>query len=348
MQEVEGFINGTWNYTELKGDTGPLVYPAGFVYIYSIFYFITSHGTNIRLAQYIFAILYLLTLMEIIYIYHKLAKAPPYVLVFMCLFSYRVHSIFILRCFNDPVAILLLYFSIIFFFNHKWSVGCLIFSFAVSVKMNILLFAPGLFLLLLEACGWMGTMKNLLICAATQVVLAIPFLYENPVGYINQSFELGRQFKYEWTVNLRFLWEDAFLHRGFHITLLVLHLSSLALFAWNKWQMKNVLKGHSSGVLSCQRIATLMFTSNFIGMCFARSLHYQFYVWYYHTLPYLLWLTTFSPVWKLLILGIIEMCWNTFPSTVLSSVTLQVCHAVLLIALWIGSAKSPPTADKDV
>jgi alpha-1,3-mannosyltransferase len=25
MQEVEGFINGTLNYYELKGDTGPLV-----------------------------------------------------------------------------------------------------------------------------------------------------------------------------------------------------------------------------------------------------------------------------------------------------------------------------------
>ena len=25
MQEVEGFINGTWDYEELKGDTGPLV-----------------------------------------------------------------------------------------------------------------------------------------------------------------------------------------------------------------------------------------------------------------------------------------------------------------------------------
>ena len=30
MQEVEGFINGTWNYTELKGDTGPLVYGMGY------------------------------------------------------------------------------------------------------------------------------------------------------------------------------------------------------------------------------------------------------------------------------------------------------------------------------
>ena len=25
MQEVEGFLNGSWNYTGLRGDTGPLV-----------------------------------------------------------------------------------------------------------------------------------------------------------------------------------------------------------------------------------------------------------------------------------------------------------------------------------
>lgn len=29
MQEVEGVVNGTWDYTKLRGDTGPLVYPAG-------------------------------------------------------------------------------------------------------------------------------------------------------------------------------------------------------------------------------------------------------------------------------------------------------------------------------
>lgn len=34
----------------------------------------TSHGTNIRLAQYIFVVLYLLTVMEVVYIHHKLAK----------------------------------------------------------------------------------------------------------------------------------------------------------------------------------------------------------------------------------------------------------------------------------
>ncbi|CAM9902486.1 unnamed protein product, partial [Hapterophycus canaliculatus] len=36
MQEVEGFLSGERNYLNLRGDTGPLVYPAGFVYAYSV------------------------------------------------------------------------------------------------------------------------------------------------------------------------------------------------------------------------------------------------------------------------------------------------------------------------
>ena len=46
---------------------------------------------------------------------------------------------------------------------------------------------------------------------------------------------------------------------------------------------------------------------------------------------------------RLLILGVIELCWNTYPSTVVSSVSLHVCHAVLLGALWFAE---PLFADK--
>ena len=35
----------------------------------------------------------------------------------------------------------------------------------------------------------------------------------------------------------------------------------------------------------------MLFSSNLVGMVFARSLHYQFYVWYFYSLPFLLWTT---------------------------------------------------------
>ncbi|KAI0217871.1 Dol-P-Man:Man(5)GlcNAc(2)-PP-Dol alpha-1,3-mannosyltransferase [Lamellibrachia satsuma] len=145
MQEVEGVINGTFDYTKLKGDTGPLVYPGGFVYIFMGLYHMTSAGTNIRLAQYIFAALYLLNLLFVFRIYQKTARVPPYVFFFMCCASYRIHSIYILRLFNDPVAMLFLYLAMNLFLSNQWATGCFFFSIGVSVKMNVLLFAPALF-----------------------------------------------------------------------------------------------------------------------------------------------------------------------------------------------------------
>ena len=47
MQEVKGYLDGERNYFNLSGDTGPLVYPAGFVYVFSGLYWITNHGTDI-------------------------------------------------------------------------------------------------------------------------------------------------------------------------------------------------------------------------------------------------------------------------------------------------------------
>lgn len=74
MQEVEGVVNGTYDYTQLKGDTGPLVYPAGFVYIFMGLYYITDFGNNIKMAQYIFAGLYMINLLLVLRIYEKSRK----------------------------------------------------------------------------------------------------------------------------------------------------------------------------------------------------------------------------------------------------------------------------------
>ncbi|XP_064611504.1 dol-P-Man:Man(5)GlcNAc(2)-PP-Dol alpha-1,3-mannosyltransferase-like [Liolophura sinensis] len=343
MQEVEGVVNGTYDYMKLKGDTGPLVYPAGFVYIYMLLYYVTDHGIKIKMAQYIFAALYLLTVTVVFDIYRQANKVPPYVYFFMCCASYRIHSIYILRLFNDPVAMVFLYVAVDLFLRGHWSWGCLAYSLGVSVKMNVLLFAPGLLLLLLVTQGMLGTIKHLIICAVPQLILGLPFLLTNPLGYVRKSFEFSRQFFFQWTVNWRFLPEEIFLNRYFHLVLLSCHIIALILFLMYKW--KRLFPGFHlvvrmspvKSTLSVDQILLPLFTANFLGLCFSRTLHYQFYVWYFHTLHYLLWSTDMSVLMRVLVLGVVELSWNTFPSTVYSSAALHICHFLLLTSLWRNS-----------
>lgn len=68
---MEQIVNGERDYTFIKGGTGPLVYPAGHVYLYWILYHITDKGTNILLAQRLFGVLYLGTLAVVMACYKR-------------------------------------------------------------------------------------------------------------------------------------------------------------------------------------------------------------------------------------------------------------------------------------
>ncbi len=39
---------------------------------------------------------------------------------------------------------------------------------------------------------------------------------------------------------------------------------------------------------------------------------------------------------RLLLLGLVELCWNVYPSTVWSSALLHACHLVLLVSLLLS------------
>lgn len=76
MQQASQYLNGERDYTMIKGGTGPLVYPAVHVAIYSLLYKITEEGKNILLAQAAFTWLYLAILMLVMGCYRK-AKVGP-------------------------------------------------------------------------------------------------------------------------------------------------------------------------------------------------------------------------------------------------------------------------------
>ncbi len=88
--------------------------------------------------------------------------------------------------------------------------------------------------------------------------------------------------------------------------------------------------------LRAAEVLRIVFTGNFIGIVCARTLHYQFYSWYFHSLPFLIWCTGLRTRHKLLLWGCIEAVWNVYPSTPPSSAVLLACHCTLLAALWLA------------
>jgi len=396
MQEVGGFLDGERNYENLRGDTGPLVYPAGFVYIYSLLRFVTNHGENIILAQYIFLGIYLATQALVFSIYARTRACPPLLLVLLCL-SKRVHSVYMLRCFNDCIATFFMHAAILILMlasNTKaktdsssksvpvvlpllW-LASLVFSFAISIKMNVLLALPAFGLILLRSSGFLFTLLCVVSMVALQAALAIPFLLEFPTQYLSRAFEFSRVFTYKWTVNFRFLPEDIFVSKNLAIGLIAGHITFLLIFAvkWTQPTPSNknpqtrsiaqkiisciscifsslIASGSTLSACSPTYIVYTMFASNFVGIVFARTLHYQFYSWYYHTLPFLLYWVLFASQEKgsrlnfallLRALGVVvgmvvvEWAFNVFPSTPASSLGLQTVHYVLLIALVFVSA----------
>jgi alpha-1,3-mannosyltransferase len=438
MQEVQGYLSGERNYALLKGDTGPLVYPAGFLYIFSVLHWVTGKGVDVRLGQWIFAGLYMANLGVVLAIYTRLTTAAaswakvtpawkqmsantltsvPLWAWGLLVLSKRVHSLFVLRMFNDCVATFFGYVALFLFMRQSFRAGSFIYSVGVSVKMNMLLWAPGVLLVLLLGTGVRETVVCLSVCAAVQIALGFPFLttyvlcytivlpsflvcdvyvslyrsitaclhsltphdtsltiispinhqstqyshcllqYRYPVEYVTKAFELSRVFKYEWTVNFRFLAEEVFVAKPLSVALLGATVVVIALFA-HKWmvaQSRNSNKKNTGGALigwdrpsaastaapvSLQPhfVAVTILVANFIGVAFARTLHYQFYSWYFHSLPLLLWHTRLPAVACLALWVGIEVAFNVFPSTAWSSLLLQACHAALLLGLYLAPA----------
>jgi alpha-1,3-mannosyltransferase len=77
MQQITAYTKGERNYYNIKGGTGPLVYPGLHVYIYRALYTLTNHGKSIFTAQIIFGILYLATLAVVMACYRQAKVVPP-------------------------------------------------------------------------------------------------------------------------------------------------------------------------------------------------------------------------------------------------------------------------------
>jgi alpha-1,3-mannosyltransferase len=299
-------------------------------------------------------------------------QAPPYILPLLIL-SKRMHSIFVLRCFNDCFAVLFLFAAIFCYQRNQWHLGSFLFATGLNVKMSLLLPLPAMGVLMIQKLGSREAMTQALImvqvsvCSVhqkhsrksgayiSQVLFGYPFRKQS-FSYFARAFELSRAFLYKWTVNWRFVPESAFLSKPFALSLLAAHVSLLVYFAATRWikpskrsprQFLKIIMPQAeprdqdvmAKRITPDLVMTTILSAMTIGMLCARSLHYQFYAYIAWSAPFLLWKAGFHPVMVYALWGAQEWAWNVYPSTPLSSATVVGVLATTVAGVWWGTRK---------
>lgn len=269
--------------------------------------------------------------------------------------SKRLHSIYVLRCFNDGFAMTALFAAIYCYQKHQWNYGSIILALGLAVKMNILLVLPGLAVILYQALGPIHAVSQISILVQLNLLLGVPFLRNQPRTYLLQAYSFTRQFEYRWSVNWKFISEETFLSKEFSIGLLIVHISLLGFFVFTRW-LKPIDRTNprtflrlfftkpigaeeekTKSRLTPEFILTTILTSNVIGMLCARSLHYQFFAWLGWATPFLLWRSGMHWALMYLLWAGQELAWLQYPSNDLSSKIVVGVLGVTVLQIWLGT-----------
>ncbi len=228
---------------------------------------------------------------------------------------------------------------------------------------------PGLLVLLVGGTRFSTAVIALTKMIGVQVALGAPFLLTYPREYLGEAFNFGHIFQQDASMNFDFLDEGVFKSKSFHWALLLVQFVTLFALAHWKWCKHNggffftfirdffrrVLGGNVDGAQSSftpVHVTMVLAESMLVGIVFSRSLHKQFYSWYFHTLPLLLWSSSIIPtLGKLALMLMIEVCWSIYPPTPMSTGTLLVCHLcilslVLFLPYTLGLPSRPSTLRK--
>ncbi|OWB63909.1 hypothetical protein B5S31_g4715 [[Candida] boidinii] len=385
MQQIQKVKDGELIYDNIYGDTGPLVYPAGHIFIYSWMDWFTENMDDIHCGQSVFRWLYLVTyvLQIAVYFVGGNFEIAPWCF-FLLSFSKRLHSIYVLRLFNDCWEVIFAIgsivalqqavywkkykkFSIISFILTYLAID--LYSIAISIKMNGLLYLPGFLYIIYLLCdeNLLKVIPAILFGLYVQFGMSYQYLriFSNDEesimireSYLRNAFNFKRKFLYEWTVNWRFLSEENFSSDNFHKLLLFLHILVLIIFILFKWlspkitgksiiqfiidffkfysntiSEKNIIFNKSLGP---RLVMIVLSISNLIGILFARSLHYQFLSWYFYSIPFLLWFSGLPSIISILIFICHEWCWNVYPSTNESSILLISILSLIILSIFFN------------
>lgn len=108
-------------------------YPAGHLYVHQLLYNLTNSGKDVWQAQHLYSAVYVATQAIAGSIYQNAGNVPNWILLLLPL-SKRLHSIYVLRLFNDCWAVLGAQSAVLAFATEWDTLGILLYRCAASLR----------------------------------------------------------------------------------------------------------------------------------------------------------------------------------------------------------------------
>lgn len=367
MEQALMVEQGETNYSLVRGDTGALVYPGGHVALHIAMRrgfdwdcanWTTEYGHSLhtkpagyahrthrpdetlRRVQALYVGVYALSLVVGAAMY-RVAGVSWAWLPLLSLGT-RARNIYGLGLFNDGWAMLFAHAGVLAAGMDWWAAATVLLSAGVSVKMNVVLFLPAFGVLVLRRHGWRGVLLLGSLGAAVQAAVGLPFLVAAPRDYIVGAFNLGRLFTHRWSINWQHVPTDVFGSGAFRTALLVGHVAMLIGLGLSQWRLVGgTPRRAGAGAAQGAMVVRTLLLCNFVGVVFARSLHYQFLVWYWAALPVLAGSTSLPLLVVAPVVYYLERAWNVHEPEAWSAAVIAACHLILLGAQALAPLVRP-------
>ncbi|GAM29288.1 hypothetical protein SAMD00019534_124640 [Acytostelium subglobosum LB1] len=297
IHHVEQWLNAPsaqksldFDYSHFMHYHGPCTYPAGFMYLYTLLYYITGHG-SLQVFQLVWAVMESVNFVVIKKLCDRLNL--PTILAILPIASNRLHLYNVRVVINDFPSTLLLHVALLLIIDRRYISFSILYSFVVSLKLNYIFYAPAILLIFLRTMPLNSVIINLSLMALVQIILGLPFLMANPVAYISIAYDFSRTLLWEKTRNYKFVGRIMYDSAPFNMILISLLVGTIIIFLFRMW--RRISTTHQQQSRDRAIVFVFLFV-NFLAITFARGLYTPFLCWYFYTFPIVLYLANYPYV----------------------------------------------------
>ena len=305
------FLEGVRDYFELRGIQGPWHYPVLHLYTYTLIYWMTDDVYNPYPAIILATVTHLLVAYLAVKIYQEAfgKNSRNVLLVTICCLGTTTTANATKFAFWDSLNVMFIYLCIYMLQKGYSYLGFTFFYIALAYKLNVLLYLPGImFIVSLNKGVWVSILCFLLwiVC---HFILALQFTIHNYQTYFTRAFSIAKKFSLTGSIghfwigkHERHRFQEPWFALLFALAIF-LNLLYVLIVRWapllhpeRKFGLTIFLD--SIGLIPCRKqskigkispyfVAEVMFLSNLIGIVWARTVHRQFMIWYWFSIPFL-------------------------------------------------------------